>query len=69
MADEPVAQASAPPATTWAGVAQTALHYAAAGVLLGGIGYLATIDPSYRPTFGALCVAALTGLGVYQGRK
>lgn len=54
---------------TWADVAHTALHYVAAGALLGAIGYFATKDATLVPMFTNLCVIGLTSLGVYQGTR
>ena len=56
-------------ATNWADVVQTALHYVAAGALIGAIGYFAYAGKVAPETFTNLCVAALAGLGVYQGTK
>lgn len=59
-----------PPAPkTWADVASIALHYAAAGCLLGAIGFFTYTGKVDAGTFTALCVAALAGLGVYQGTR
>ena len=52
---------------SWADVADTALHYAAAGVLVGAIGLFAYWGKISADVFTNLCVAGLAGLGVYKG--
>ena len=58
---------AAPSGKTWADVASTALHYLAAGVLVGAIGLFAYWGKIGADVFTNLCVAALAGLGVYKG--